>query len=416
MKRSWAGASFMTRLARDIRGNTIAIAAAAMVPLAGLIGGGVDMSRLYLTKTRLQQACDAGALAGRKSMGAGSWTTSGTGNSQSRANELFSSNFKTNAYGTGTLTSDYTESGGTVTGTATVAVPMTIMRVFGMTQRSLTVNCTAKMEIPNTDVMFVLDNTGSMNCAPGSNCGNTSPVTNAKITGLKSAVKCFYEALVKVDTPEACGSDPTATSYTGTAQIRIGFVPYSVNVNLGKLLPNDYFSNSRTFQTRVANTTTVQTWALGAETGTSWSWTPTSPTPANSYDRWNDYSGTATQGADVTLNGNTYSRKRTDKTSSSSCTGLNVLSGSNNTLNAREDVGGSYTPSLSSTSDNRRSILRAPDSHLRRHRHAHRLRPALCLEDERHLIQWLLARNRHRARVQPDRNGDFDQADHLDTL
>ena len=66
MKRNRASASFMTRLGRDQRGNTIAIVAAAIVPLLGMIGGGIDMSRLYLAKTRLQQACDAGALAGRK--------------------------------------------------------------------------------------------------------------------------------------------------------------------------------------------------------------------------------------------------------------------------------------------------------------------------------------------------------------
>ena len=69
---------FSEGLRKTRRGNTLAIMAAAFFPLAGLIGGGVDMSRIYITKTRLQQACDAGALAGRKAMGAGSWTTSGS--------------------------------------------------------------------------------------------------------------------------------------------------------------------------------------------------------------------------------------------------------------------------------------------------------------------------------------------------
>ena len=54
------------RLLADTAGNSLVIMAAAMFPLAGLVGGGVDMSRLYLAKARLQQACDAGALAGRK--------------------------------------------------------------------------------------------------------------------------------------------------------------------------------------------------------------------------------------------------------------------------------------------------------------------------------------------------------------
>jgi Flp pilus assembly protein TadG len=284
MTRERTGASFLTRLSRDAAGNTIALAAAAMIPLAGLIGGGVDMSRLYLTKTRLQHACDAGALAGRKVMGAGAWTTGGTTSAQARANELFATNFKANAYGTGTLSRSYTESNGTVTGNVSVAVPMTIMRVFGMTSRNLAVTCTAKMEIPNTDVMFVLDVTGSMNCVAGdSGCSNNGnvPAVGAKITGLKSAVKCFYEALLKVNTAEVCGNDPSATSYTGTAQIRMGFMPYSVNVNVGKLLPNDALANSWAYQSRQANFTSQPVY--------------TANTPTVNGPYWETYSALSTQ-------------------------------------------------------------------------------------------------------------------------
>ncbi len=129
---------FLTRLARDVRGNTLAIMAAALIPLAGLIGGGVDMSRLYLVKTRLQQACDAGALAGRKAMATGSWTTgSGNGSTNDKAEKMFATNFSSGQYGSGTLTKGFTESNGIVTGTAGVAVPMTIMKVFRMTSRTL---------------------------------------------------------------------------------------------------------------------------------------------------------------------------------------------------------------------------------------------------------------------------------------
>jgi len=229
---------FMGRLARDQRGNTIAIMAAAMFPLAGLVGGGVDMSRLYLVKTRLQQACDAGALAGRKAMAAGAWTTGdNNGSTEDQAKKMFAANFAQGQYGSGTLIRAYEENDGVVTGSATVAVPMTVMKVFGMQERSVSVDCTAKMEIPNTDVMFVLDVTGSMSS------GN-------KIGGLKSAVKCFYEALVRVNTTEVCGNDPSATTANTTAQIRLGFVPYSVNVNVGKLLPNDFLADQWTYESR----------------------------------------------------------------------------------------------------------------------------------------------------------------------
>ncbi len=228
---------FLGRLARDQRGNTIAIMAAAMLPLAGLIGGGVDMSRLYLVKTRLQQACDAGALAGRKAMGAGGWTTGNNGSTEDQAKKMFATNFAQGQYGSNALVQEFTELDGVVSGSAQVTTPMTIMKIFGLTERSVSVSCTAKMEIPNTDVMFVLDVTGSMS-------------TDNKIAGLKSAVKCFYEALVRVNTTEVCGSDPSATTSTTTAQIRLGFVPYSVNVNVGKLLPNAFLADSWTYQSR----------------------------------------------------------------------------------------------------------------------------------------------------------------------
>lgn len=238
MKRTRSDHSFLTRLRHDTAGNTIAIVAAGIIPLAGMIGGAVDMSRLYLTKTRLQQACDAGALAGRKAMGGGGWT-SGTNNdsTQDTAQKLFNANFVTGAYGTTSLVNTFSEDNGTVTGTASVVVPMTLMRIFHISARTISVSCTAKMEIPNTDVMFVLDVTGSMD-------------DSNKIGGLKQAVKCFYESLLRVNTTAICGNDPTATSSTTTAQIRLGFVPYSVNVNVGKLLPNDFLADNWSYDSR----------------------------------------------------------------------------------------------------------------------------------------------------------------------
>ena len=62
---------FLGRLARDTRGNVLAIVAAAVLPMTAFVGAGLDLSRAYLVRTRLQQACDAGVLAGRRTMGAG---------------------------------------------------------------------------------------------------------------------------------------------------------------------------------------------------------------------------------------------------------------------------------------------------------------------------------------------------------
>lgn len=332
---------FLSRLARDVRGNTLAIMAAALIPLTGLIGGGVDMSRLYLVKTRLQQACDAGALAGRKAMAAGAWTTgTGNGSTNDKSEKMFAANFSSGQYGSGTLTKSFTENNGIVTGTASVPIPMTIMKVFGMTQRTVSVSCQAKMELPNTDVMFVLDMTASMQDLPScaaEYCGN-GVNGSRRIDGLKKAVKCFYEALEKVSTPEACTysggtytstNDPTATTATTTAQVRIGFVPYGVNVNVGKILPNTVMADNWVYQSRVANPRApnqpLYAYTLGTESAVggwgSWSSTPSTLNDSTTYSSWTDISTTG--GSTYTINGTSYTKRPSGYTSTT-CPGLNT--------------------------------------------------------------------------------------------
>ena len=201
------GLFILMRLYYNQAGNTLAMVAAAIFPLAALIGGGVEMSRIYLTKTRLQQACDAGALAGRRSMSGITWTTTGADNSKETAEKFFSINFPAHRYGTNSSTVDYTASNtGAVTGVASAVVPMTLMSLFSMPDKTVTVECTADLQLPNTDVMFVLDTTLSMNdINPGD--------SQSRITVLRSAVTDFYNTLQSV---KPAGS-----------HIRYGFVPYS---------------------------------------------------------------------------------------------------------------------------------------------------------------------------------------------
>ena len=242
----------MRRLARSKRAATLPMMAAAIIPLAALIGGAVDMSRIYLTKTRLQQACDAGALAGRKVMGGGLWTANSNA-ANTAALQFFDANFKNGAYGTTSRSRSFSENAGKVTGTASATLPMTIMKAFRQPTRTISVTCDAEMQLPNTDVMFVLDTTGSM-------ASTLSGDTISKIDGLKKAVKCFYEVLAKVDTTANCGSTPSG-GISNQIQLRFGFVPFATNVNVGRLLPTNYFANSWTYQTRIANytSTTVYT-------------------------------------------------------------------------------------------------------------------------------------------------------------
>ena len=141
-----------------------------------------------------------------------------------------------------------------VSGSATATVPMTIMTIFGFGSQTVTANCAARYDVADTDIMFVLDTTGSMACAPNdseSTCaayvnsvgtqsysrpsssngvpGYASTTgyyvpekTHSRIAALRSAVLNFYDTF-------AATADPNT-------HIRYGFVTYTSVVNAGKAI------------------------------------------------------------------------------------------------------------------------------------------------------------------------------------
>ncbi|ONF95510.1 von Willebrand factor type A domain protein [Sphingomonas jeddahensis] len=245
--------SFLTRLRGDTRGNTLAMMAAFLIPLAALTGSAVDVGRMYLVKVRLQQACDAGALAGRKFMDDSNSTTLDA-NAVTQARTFFANNFPSGIMGTPAYTNatrpyPFTPTktaDNQVAGTATTRVPMTIMQMFGQSEQPLTVTCEARYDIADTDVMFVLDTTGSMACAAAdASCSQavrtytrpdgtigyyTTEKSNSKLSGLRAAVMNFYDTM-------ASNIDPNT-------HVRYGFVTYTSTVNAGAALldvsPNSF--------------------------------------------------------------------------------------------------------------------------------------------------------------------------------
>jgi hypothetical protein len=233
--------TFLGGLLRDMRANTLAIMGMALIPLAGMVGGGVDISRMYLVKTRLQHACDAGALAGRRTMSGGTWSFNNYA-ARAAAEKFFDANYNKDAYGASGVTRVFSENAGKVSGIASAMLPMTLMRIFGRPTEKLEVVCDADMRLPNTDVMFVLDNTGSMGDDDGSG--------TRKIDGLKVAVKCFYEIVARLDTDANCTTGTPSGGTGSQVQIRFGFVPYSTNVNVGRLLKPEWFADTWQYQSR----------------------------------------------------------------------------------------------------------------------------------------------------------------------
>ena len=203
---------FLARLRSDESGNIIAITAAAVLPMIAVVGGAVDMSRIYMTKARLQAACDAGALAGRKAMA----TTNYTIAAKARADSMFNFNFvpadheATLVPGESRIFNSSANAQGAVTGQAKARLPTVLMKIFGKTETDLSVTCGADLQVPNIDIVMVLDVTGSMD--------ETINGTK-KIDSLKSSVKSFYTTIANL---LPAGS---------TSQIRYGFVPYSQAVN-----------------------------------------------------------------------------------------------------------------------------------------------------------------------------------------
>lgn len=210
--RLWRG---VTKLLRDQRGNAFMLTAAAIVPVIGIVGSAVDIGRAYMTQLRLQQACDAGVLAGRRAMGPGTYGAE----EEAEADKMFNFNFPTDRYGATDISFESDADGTTdVTGTASATLPTALMYIFGKSQFDLSADCTAKLEISNIDVMLVLDVTGSMEWT---NEGDTQN----KITGLKNAAKAFFTTLTSAD--------------IGNGQLRFGVVPYSTTVNVGKILRDE---------------------------------------------------------------------------------------------------------------------------------------------------------------------------------
>jgi Flp pilus assembly protein TadG len=221
----------LATLVRDSAGNILPLTAMSVFVLTALIGSAVDLSRVYHAQNRLQSACDAGVLAGRRA----EMTNGYDSNAQATAQTYFKANFDQTQQGTSatTLTTSTPDSGNTVNGTATTTVPMLLMYLFGKTSIVLNSTCTGTMGIGNSDVTFVLDTTGSM--------GDTMTDGTVKITGLKAAVKNFWVTL-------------NNTIANTNARVRYAFVPYSTTVNVGaalRTLDSNYIADSHGYQSVV---------------------------------------------------------------------------------------------------------------------------------------------------------------------
>lgn len=249
---------FLTRLRRNQAGNTLAIVAAALFPLAGMIGSGLDISRGYLAKTRLQQACDAGVLAGRKVMGSTGVLST---NVRDEVRKYVSFNYPNNYLDSTLATTSINPTLGTndtISLTLSTTVPTVIMRLFLKDTMPISVSCTARNDYTNIDIVLVLDTTGSMACKPersDSSCSSwinnwfsprsgktmtvdgktvtyvqeeTSGGTNiSRMQGLRNALDSLQGQMANIETQF------NAAASGSRKRVRWAIVPFSQMVNAG---------------------------------------------------------------------------------------------------------------------------------------------------------------------------------------
>lgn len=310
---AWAG-SECQRLICEQGGNAMIIAAAALFPIIACIGGGLDVSRAYLVKARLHEACDASALAGRRAMVNEDITTA-----EPEALKFFNFNFPQNYMGSASFDPAISHPDtGVVAVSASTATPTTLMRIFGYDSIPVHVDCNATQNFDNIDVVLVLDNTGSMNCLPSDSATTrcSTEKSGAKIDGLRQAVMALYDQLSSAQSQLASEG----------LRLRYGIVPYSDAVNIGRLIyarNPSYLATSWTYQSRVPNFST----RWGQTAFSSWTYRPVTYDVSSFLSGGSITTPTGNSGSNVTFSwGGCVEEPRTDSSISSSSSQTSIPS------------------------------------------------------------------------------------------
>lgn len=207
---------------RHTKGAALPMLAAGLLPAIAALGSAIDMGRMYVAKSALQAGVDAAALAGARSYA----VTGDVPNSrEAQVDAYFYGNFPRETMGsTGlvlTPTFATVNKRNQTSVAASVDIPMTFMRAFGIEQQKISAVATAEIQPHPLEIMMVLDNTGSLKTNLPASKG-AAAVT--RITALKDASRSFLDIL-----------------YQGADQrddLALGFVMYDITANVGKLLPS----------------------------------------------------------------------------------------------------------------------------------------------------------------------------------
>lgn len=206
-------------------GSVLPIMAAAIVPIAITIGASIDFSRANLAEAKLQEAVDSAALAGRRTM-----TNENLESAKEQINSYMEFNFPPATMGSGDLTTEITKPDvGTVRVSAKTSIDTSLLRLIGIETLPIEAIGEATQNLDNVDIVLVLDTTGSM---------NNNLDGRKKIETLREAVQSLYGELEGVQ----------KQLEDQNLRLRIGVVPYSGTVNVGKILAEkdtDYLQSDK---------------------------------------------------------------------------------------------------------------------------------------------------------------------------
>ena len=234
---------FLRRVAGNTTANALPVMAVALIPVLTVVGGGMDYARASLAKARLQEAVDSAALAGRRAMSNNDLETA-----RATVNAYIAFNFTNGTYGTSPLNIELTKPAtGVVRVRATTTLDTTLLALAGLDKFNIGAVGEATQNLDNVDVMLVLDTTGSM---AEKLDGKT------KLETLKTAVRSLYKEL-----------EPAQTQLAAQGmRMRIGIVPYSGSVNVGKVLLAKSAGYLATQHTYYHNFYYNGNWYIGART------------------------------------------------------------------------------------------------------------------------------------------------------
>jgi Flp pilus assembly protein TadG len=227
----------VAKFMRARRGNVAMIFALSLVPLTVAAGAGLDLSRALMERARLAEALDAAGLA------VGASQNLSTDQIQQLATAYFDANYTIDPSFGARPQLQVTPGEGTVTLSASVDMPTTLMHVVGI--NTLSVGYSSKIVWGQTKlwVALVLDNTGSM-CQPYRSDGPCTDVPSGKQTKIGALKTATSNLLTLLKGASAHDGD-----------VLVSIVPFTKDVNVGTSHAGDSWINWSDWESAPANGT-----------------------------------------------------------------------------------------------------------------------------------------------------------------